>query len=131
MLTFSIFECMSKRIKPTSKGHVILSGNIINLNEYKEILLNPLGRYEDPDKEIAYSIGFVPKTPSSKDLESGVDGRWFVTYTQEEKKDFEEDYSILINAQREEDSILTPRNMIGLGALIVGIITLLIQIFKK
>lgn len=122
---------MSKRIKPAGRGHVILSGNIINLNEYKEILRNPLGGYDDPDRKITYSIGFVPKTPSAKDLENGVDGRWYVTYTQEEKKDFEEDYSILINAQKEEDSILTPRNIIGLGALIVAIITLLIQIFKK
>ncbi len=114
---------MPRRIKPAGKGFVTLDGNLLNLSNFKSILKNPLGRFEDPDKEIGFSIGFTPVNPSAENEKNNVDGTTFITYNTDEEKDFNADYNVILKAHKDE-GIFTLNNtlMYIVLPIVVGLI---------
>lgn len=92
-----------RRIKPAGKGFVSLDGGLINLNEYKSIRPEILGLFEDPTGNDVYAIAFTPLNPSHENIKNGVDGTWLITYKENEKRDFEADRKVVLEAMGEQE----------------------------
>lgn len=108
-----------RRIKSAGTGFIKLDERLINLKDYKSVGPFDLGHNEDPSGRIRYAIAFTPSNPSQEDKHNNVDGTWFVTYNENEKKDFDKDCKVVVNASLDESGKLNSI-LIALGITIIG-----------
>jgi hypothetical protein len=102
---------MARRIKAAAKGYILLNGNLVDINKFKTISKNTLDPWNDPNGRIKWSIEFTPEQTVLENENNNVDGTWYITYTEDEKKDFEKDYKEILESQKTEKWV-TVKNII-------------------